>query len=67
MTADELCDLEIAAVAPLLRDKELSPVELAEAYLARIERLDPTLNTYIRVLPEAALAGAKDVLDHRHR
>ncbi len=59
MTADELCELEITAVAPLLRDKELSPVELTEAYLARIERLDPTLNAYIRVLPEAALAAAR--------
>ena len=67
MTADELCDLEIAAVAPLLRDKELSPVELAEAYLARIERLDPTLNTYIRVLPEAALAAARQAEDDIRR
>jgi len=67
VTADELCDLEIAAVAPLLRDKELSPVELAEAYLARIERLDPTLNTYIRVLPEAALAAARQAEDDIRR
>ena len=59
MTGDDLCDLEITAVAPLLRDGKLSPVELTEAYLGRIERLDPKLNTYIRVLPEQARAAAR--------
>jgi aspartyl-tRNA(Asn)/glutamyl-tRNA(Gln) amidotransferase subunit A len=56
----DLTDLEITEVAPLLRDRSLSPVELTESYLGRIERLDPQLNTYIRVLPEQAREAARE-------
>ena len=59
MSRDELCDLDITAVAPLLRARQLSPVELTDAYLDRIERLDPTLNAYIRVMPDQARAAAR--------
>jgi aspartyl-tRNA(Asn)/glutamyl-tRNA(Gln) amidotransferase subunit A len=52
-------DLEITQLAALLRDRRLSPVDLTEAYLGRIERLDPRLHTYIRVLPEQARAAAR--------
>jgi aspartyl-tRNA(Asn)/glutamyl-tRNA(Gln) amidotransferase subunit A len=51
---DELCELDIAALGPLLHDRQLSPLELTEAYLERIDRLDPTLNTYIRVMADQA-------------
>jgi aspartyl-tRNA(Asn)/glutamyl-tRNA(Gln) amidotransferase subunit A len=56
----DLTDLEITELAPLLRDRRLSPVELTESYLGRIERLDPQLNTYIRVLPERAREAARE-------
>ena len=56
----DLCDLEIVQVAPLLRDRQLSPVELTEAYLDRIERLDPQLNSYIRVIPDEARGAARE-------
>jgi aspartyl-tRNA(Asn)/glutamyl-tRNA(Gln) amidotransferase subunit A len=59
VSRDELCDLDITAVAPLLRARQLSPVELTDAYLDRIERLDPTLNAYIRVMPDQARAAAR--------
>jgi aspartyl-tRNA(Asn)/glutamyl-tRNA(Gln) amidotransferase subunit A len=59
MSRDEVCDLAVAAVARLLRDRQLSPVELTDAYLERIERLDPSLNSYIRVMPEQARAAAR--------
>jgi amidase len=45
--------------ARLVRARELSPVELAETYLARIERLDPELNAYVTVTSERALAEAR--------
>jgi len=45
--------------ARLLRARELSPVELAETYLARIERLDAELNAYVTVTTERALADAR--------
>jgi aspartyl-tRNA(Asn)/glutamyl-tRNA(Gln) amidotransferase subunit A len=55
----ELCDLDITALGPLLREQQLSPVELTDAYLERIERLDPALNAYIRVMPDQARAAAR--------
>ena len=59
MSRDDVCDLEISAVAPLLRERRLSPVELTDAYFDRIQRLDPSLNTYIRVMPDQARAAAR--------
>ncbi|HEY0584004.1 MAG TPA: amidase, partial [Chloroflexota bacterium] len=59
MTASELTDLEITQAAALLKEKKISPVDLTEAYLARIAALDPTLNTYIRVLADSARAAAR--------
>ena len=40
--------------------KELSPVELVEATLRRIERLDPNLGGYITVMAERALDAARE-------
>ena len=44
----------------LIREKKLSPVELTEAYLARIERLDPRLHAYAHVMAEPARSQAKE-------
>jgi aspartyl-tRNA(Asn)/glutamyl-tRNA(Gln) amidotransferase subunit A len=55
----ELTELSIAELAPRLRERKLSPVELTEAYLQRIERLDGQLNSFIRVLPDEARAAAR--------
>jgi aspartyl-tRNA(Asn)/glutamyl-tRNA(Gln) amidotransferase subunit A len=52
-------DLTIARLAPLIRRKKLSPVELTRALLARIERHDPRLNSFITVTTETALAQAR--------
>jgi aspartyl-tRNA(Asn)/glutamyl-tRNA(Gln) amidotransferase subunit A len=54
-----LYDLDITQLAPLLRAREVSPVELTEAYLDRIARLDPLLNTYIRVMADEAREAAQ--------
>ncbi len=48
-----------AAAAKAIAAKELSPVELTAALLARIERLDPRLNAFIRLDGEAAMAAAR--------
>lgn len=58
-TRDELTRLDVAALAPLLRAKELSPVELTEAYLGRIEALDRKINSYITVTAGLAREQAK--------
>src|SRR5262245_17904895 len=42
-----------------LRRRELSPVELVRAQLARIEARNPALHAYLAVLAESALAEAR--------
>jgi aspartyl-tRNA(Asn)/glutamyl-tRNA(Gln) amidotransferase subunit A len=49
----------IVDLAPRLRRKEVSPLELAGACLDRIEKLNPTLNAFITVTAESALAEAR--------
>ena len=49
----------IVDLAPRLKRKEVSPVELTRACLERIEKLNPVLNTFITVTAESALAEAR--------
>ena len=49
----------IAELAPLIRRGELSPLELTEFYLERVERYDPVLNAYLAVTAERARAQAR--------
>src|SRR4051794_10355811 len=58
-TDDTLPYLTIRQVGEALRRREISPVELTEAILARIERLDGRLNAFITVMRDAALAQAR--------
>ena len=57
--ATELCYLSALELREGYRRRELSPVEVAEAVLARIERLNPRLNAYVTVTAERALADAR--------
>ena len=56
---DDLLYLTIAETAALLRKKKISPVELAEATLQRIETLNPRLNAFITITAERALHEAR--------
>ena len=56
---DELLDADLASVARRLRARAVSPVELVEAALARIRKLEPQLRSFITVTDEAALAAAR--------
>ena len=49
----------IAQAAELISTRQLSPVELVEDRLARIEKLDGQLNSFIRVLADEARASAQ--------
>src|SRR4051812_5112346 len=51
--------LTAAAAAHAVAHKQLSPVELMKAHLARIDKLDPRLNAFIRLDAEAALESAR--------
>src|ERR1700678_341648 len=49
----------IAELAPRLRKKEVSPLELTRGCLDRIEKLNPALNAFITVTAESALEEAR--------
>jgi aspartyl-tRNA(Asn)/glutamyl-tRNA(Gln) amidotransferase subunit A len=49
----------IGELAPRLRRKEVSPLELTRACLDRIDQLNPKLNAFITVTAESALAEAR--------
>src|SRR6266566_4403836 len=51
--------LTIAEAAKLIQQRELSPVELVDSRLARIEKLDGRLHSFIRVLADSARAEAR--------
>ena len=55
----ELSLSSLTDVSELLRAKKLSPVELTQACLARIEALNPELNAFITVTTEMALGQAR--------
>ena len=57
--SDELCKETIAALAPRLARREISPTELTQATLERIQRFNPTLNAFITVTAEQALEQAR--------
>src|SRR6185312_10034686 len=48
----ELTSYSATSLAKLMREREVSPVEIAEAYLARIERLNPKLNAIVTLSPK---------------
>jgi aspartyl-tRNA(Asn)/glutamyl-tRNA(Gln) amidotransferase subunit A len=50
--------LPVEDVARLIQAREVSPVDLTKAVLARIERLDPQLNAYMTVTADDALEAA---------
>ena len=52
--------LSATELSGLLQRKEISPLEAVDAYLDRIERVDPSLNSYITVLATEARQAAQD-------
>ena len=52
-------DKNIRELAEGLKSKAFSSLELTESFLKRIDRLDPSINAFITVTPERALAAAK--------
>jgi amidase len=54
MNDSDLCLMAVSDIATRLARREISAVELTRAVLARIERLDPQLHTYLAVTRELA-------------
>jgi len=59
--------LTIHQASERLRSGALSSVELTQSVLERIHRLDPRIRAYLRLVPEAALAQAREADARLHR
>lgn len=60
MSHDDLIWRSALELADLIRGKQVSPVEVTEAVLTRIEALNPRLGAFCLVAAEAARAAARD-------
>ena len=60
MPNNELLSSTIAELAPRIRSGEISPVELTQAALERAETIHSSLNTFITLLADQALAQAHE-------
>ncbi len=56
---ESLAFATIDELAALLAKRKISPVELTELFLRRIERLNPSLNAFLTVTADHALASAR--------
>ena len=59
----QLSFLSAVSMAEQIRQKKLSPIELVEAHLARIEKLNPKLNAFVQVDAEGARRQARAAED----
>ena len=60
-TSNDICRMDAMTLAKNIRAKELSPVEVVEAVLARMEKLDPTLHAFCTPTPDVARETAKRI------
>jgi aspartyl-tRNA(Asn)/glutamyl-tRNA(Gln) amidotransferase subunit A len=59
MLGDDVLYLTVRELGNRIRTKQISPVELAESYLVRSEKLDPQLHAYATFTRDLALAQAR--------
>jgi len=55
----DLAFLTVTEASELLRSRKLSPIEYAQALIARIEKHDGALNAFLRFTPDIALEDAR--------
>lgn len=59
MTPTDLCFLDATDLAARIRTREVSPLEVVQAHLDRIDEINPGLNAVVTVIAEQALDAAK--------
>ena len=59
MTNEDLAFMTVRELAPLIASRQVSPVDVVEAHLSRIEAMDDVLRAYIYVDADNARAQAK--------
>jgi len=57
--SDEIAYATIAELSARYRKRDLSPVEVTQTLLARIEKLDPILHAFVTLTADSALAEAR--------
>ena len=57
---DDLCFTPAVELADALSRKELSSLELTQALVDRIARVNPTVNAFVTLLPEQAIEQARE-------
>ena len=57
---DEIAWMPATEMAAAVRDKRLSPVEIAKAFYERIEAINPKINAYCLLTPEMAMKQAQE-------
>lgn len=62
---DDLTALTVAEAAARLASRDITPIQLADAYLARIAKLNPSLNAFVTVTTDLARREARQLLDRR--
>lgn len=62
-----LTRLSVSELSQKLASREVSAVEVAEAHLSRIEKLNSTLNAFLHVCRESALTDARAAQDRLDR
>jgi aspartyl-tRNA(Asn)/glutamyl-tRNA(Gln) amidotransferase subunit A len=67
----EICYMSAGDLSKLVQNKEISPVEIIEAHLTRIDATEPVLNSFITLLADeargAALQAEKDIQSGRYK
>ena len=58
MNTLDLIKLDISGLSRLIRNKEISPVELTKACLERIKEINPKTNGFLTILEKEALESA---------
>jgi aspartyl-tRNA(Asn)/glutamyl-tRNA(Gln) amidotransferase subunit A len=71
MESQDLCYFSAGDLSRLIKKREVSPVEVVKAHLARVEALEPALNSFITLLPEQAMeeaeAAEREIQSGRYR
>ena len=60
-TNQQICGMDAVALARAIRSKELSPVEVVEAHLARMDVLEPSIHAFCTITSQAAREQAREV------
>ena len=60
-SANEICRMDAVTLAEKVRTKQLSPTEITDAVLARMDKVNPVIGAFCTPAPDVARAQAKAV------